>query len=77
MGVADSPDIFQQKMNNLFQGFEFIPAYIDDLLILTKGDWTDHVQNLELTLNKLKGKGLKCNIENYFFRKTKMGSNHC
>ena len=72
MGVADSPDIFQQKMNNLFQGFEFIPAYIDDLLILTKGDWTDHVQNLELTLNKLKGKVLKCNIENYSFRKTKM-----
>ena len=36
MGVQNSPDIFQQKMNDLFHGFEFIRAYIDDLLILTK-----------------------------------------
>ena len=46
MGVANSPDIFQQKMNNLFHGFEFIRAYTDDLLILTKGDWNDHVQKM-------------------------------
>ena len=59
-------------MNNLFHGFEFIRVYIYDLLILTKIDWTDHVQKLELTLNKLKVKGLKCNIENSFFGKTEM-----
>ena len=34
-------------MNDLFHGFKFIRAYIDDLLILTKEDWTDHVHNLE------------------------------
>ena len=59
-------------MNDLFHGFKFIRAYIDDLLILTKGDWIDHVQKLELTLNKLKEKGLKCNIENSFLGQTKM-----
>ena len=32
----------------------------------------DHVQKLELTLNKLKGKGLKCNIEKSFFGQTEM-----
>ena len=46
MGVVNSPDIFQQKMNDLFHRFELVPAYIDDLLILNKGDWTDHIQNL-------------------------------
>ena len=46
MGVVNSLDIFQQKMNDLFHGFEFICAYIDDLSILTKGDWIDHVQKL-------------------------------
>ena len=56
MGSANSPDIFQHKMNGLFHGFEFICAYIDKLLILTKGYWTEHVQYLELTLNKLKVK---------------------
>ena len=62
----------QQKMHDLFYGFEFIPAYIDDLLMLTKGDRTDHIHNLELTLNKLKGKGLNFNIEKSFFRKNEM-----
>ena len=72
MGVANFPYILQQKMNDLFRGFEFIRAYIYDFLIPTKGYWNDHVHKLELTLNKLKGKGLKCNIEKYFFRQTKM-----
>ena len=62
MRVANSPDIFQQKMIYLFHGFEFIRAYIDEILILTKGEWTYHVQKLELKLNKLKVKGLKFNI---------------
>ena len=49
-------------MNDLFHEFKFIRAYIYDSLVLTKGDWTDHVYNLELTLDKLKEKGLECNI---------------
>ena len=59
-------------MNDLFHGFKFIRAYIDDLLILTKGGWRDHVQKSELTLNKLNGKGFKCDIERSFFGQTKM-----
>ena len=72
MRVEKPPENFQQKMNDLFHGFEFICAYIDDLLILTKGYWKNHVQKLELTLNKLKEKGIKCNIEKYIFGITKM-----
>ena len=59
-------------MNDFFYRLEFIRAYIDGFFILTKGDWTDHGHKLELTLNKLKGKRLKCNIEKYFFGQTKM-----
>ena len=33
---------------------------------------TDHVHKLELTLNKLKESGLKCNIEDYLFGQTEM-----
>ena len=54
MWVMNSPDIFQQKMNDLFHGFEFIRVYIYDHLISTKGNWTDHVHKLKLNLNKLK-----------------------
>ena len=49
-------------MSDLFHGFQFIRAYIDELLVLTKVDWIDHVHKLELTLNKLKEQGLKCDI---------------
>ena len=66
-GVANLTDIFQQKINDLFHVFKFIRAYIDELLILTKRDWTDNVQKIELTLNKMREKGYKCYIEESFF----------
>ena len=37
MGLCNSPDIFQEKMNILMGDLEYVRAYIDDLLILTKG----------------------------------------
>ena len=72
MGVASYPDIIQHKTNDLIHELGFIPEYIDDLLVLTRGDWTYRVQKLELTLTKLKVKGLKYNIEKSFFVHTKM-----
>ena len=42
VGVTNSLGNFQEKMNKMFHGFEFIWAYIDDILIITKGDWSDH-----------------------------------
>ena len=72
MGIANFPDILQQKMNDLFYGFEFIRAYIDDISILTKGYWIDNEKKLELILNNLKGKWLKFNIEKSLFGHIKM-----
>ena len=59
-------------MNALYHGFKFSRAYMDELLILTKGDWTNHVEKSELNINRLKGKGLKCHIEKSFFGQTEM-----
>ena len=72
MGVGNSPNIFQQKMNDLFHAFKFICVCTDEVLILTRGDWKDNVHKLEWTLNKLKDKGIKCNIEMFFFVQIKM-----
>jgi hypothetical protein len=45
MGTAVSPDILQAKMNMLFNELEYVRAYIDDLLIITKGERPqDHVE---------------------------------
>ena len=62
MGVSNPSDTFQDKMNKMFRGFEFIRAYIDELLIITKGDWSNHLEKLEQTLQKLKDNGPKCKI---------------
>ena len=35
MGLFDSPDIFQEKMNGLFYGLDYVRMYIDDLLIIS------------------------------------------
>ena len=72
MGVSKSLDIFQEKMIKMFRGFDFIGAYTDDLLIITKGDWSDHLEKLELTLQNLKYNRLKCNIETSFFGLTQI-----
>ena len=72
MGFADSPEILQHRMNDLFDGFEFIRAYMDYLWVLTGVKCRDHVQNLKLALNKMKGKWLKCNIERSLFGKIEM-----
>ncbi len=37
MGIAGSPNIFQEKMSNLIATLEFVQTYLDDLLIITKG----------------------------------------
>lgn len=67
MGVCNSPDIFQEKILELFEGIEFVRAYLDDLLILTKGDWNDHLGKLETVLNRIANAGLKINAEKSFF----------
>ena len=56
----------------MFHGFDFIRAYINDLLVIAKGDRSDHLEKLELTPQKLKDNGLKCNIKKSFFGQTEM-----
>ena len=61
-GGEQLPEKFPDKLNKMFRGLNFIRSCIDDLLIITKGDWSNKLEKLERTLQKLK-KGLKCNIE--------------
>ena len=56
MDVSNSLGIFQEKVNEMFQRFEFIRAYIDDLLLVIKGYWYDHLKNWNLRYKILKTK---------------------
>jgi hypothetical protein len=58
MGLCNSPDIFQEEMINLMQGLEFTQAYIDDLLILSTGSFSQHLEHLDKVLSHLN----KCSL---------------
>ena len=72
MGGCNSPDILQEKMNEIFRGIEFIRAYINGILVITRGDWCDHLDKLELVLKNHRANGLKCHIKKSYFGQTKM-----
>ena len=67
MGLCNSPDIFQEKMLNLFVDLEYVRTYIDDLLVITKGSLDDHLEKLDIVLNKLRRAGLKVNANKSYF----------
>ena len=54
MGVSNSQEIFQDKINNLFQWFGFIREYMYKLLVLKKVDVKVYLEKLELVLIKIK-----------------------
>jgi hypothetical protein len=63
MGIKNSPDIFQQKISDLMEGLEdFIRAYLDDILIITKGTYQDHLDKVAEVLKRLQNAGLQVNL---------------
>ena len=62
MGISGAPDIFQQKMTTLMANLEFIRVYLDDLLILTKSSFSNHLTKLETVFERLRKANLKVNI---------------
>ena len=67
MGLAGSPDIFQEKMSNLMRGLEFVRVYIDDILVISQGNFEQHLSQLELALQRIDKVGLKINPAKSFF----------
>ena len=67
MGLCNSPDIFQEKMSELFVGLDTVCVYIDELLHVTKGSWTEHLSILEEISTRLQKAGLKVNASKYCF----------
>ena len=71
MGLCNSPYIFQERMNELFQDLDCVRLYIKDLIVLSNGTWEEHLANLINVLTKLINNGLKVNIDKYVFGQTK------
>ena len=67
MGLCNSPDIFQEKISELFIVLDTVRVYIDDLLYVTKGYWTEHLTLLEDMFNSIQKAGLKVNVRKSCF----------
>src|SRR5687768_3056268 len=72
MGLCNSPDIFQEKMSELMVGLEFARAYLDNLLLITKGNFEEHLDQLEQALTKFSKAGLKINASKSSFCQTEL-----
>ena len=72
MGISNAPDIFQEKMGELVSDLEFARAYLDDLLIISKGSLEDHFSHIEQVLTRLSEAGLKVNVSKSSFCQTEL-----
>ena len=67
MGLCNSHEIFQEKMSELFVSMDTVRVYIDELLHVTKGYWTEHITLLEEMFTRLQKDGLKINTSKSCF----------
>ena len=71
MGLCNSPDIFQEYMGELLGDLEHVRAYIDDLLIISKGTYEDHLEKLDEVFKRLQEAGVKVNTVKSAFGKNR------
>jgi hypothetical protein len=67
MGIASSPDIFQSKMSEPMEDLEYVQAYLDDLLCISRSSLEDHLKKLKEVLRCLHDADLKVNAEKLTF----------
>ena len=58
MGIFNIPDIFQENTLEIFEGLDMVCAYIVDVIVITKHEFTDKLKVLEKRLQKLSEEGL-------------------
>ena len=63
MGINCSPVIFQKKINDLMSGIEYVRTNLDDLLIKSNRDFSDHLNKIATVLNRLNGTRLKVHVK--------------
>jgi hypothetical protein len=63
MGDAGFTDIFQSKMLELMESLEYVQAYLDDFLCISRSSLENHLKKLEEVLRRLCNAGLKVNAE--------------
>ena len=72
MGIKNSPDIIQQVMQDLLGDLDWVRVYMDDILITSSKDFADHMEKLEIVLERLAQAGFRANVRKCFFAEEKL-----
>jgi hypothetical protein len=72
MGIQNSPDIFQNIINDVMAGLENVRAYLDDILITTSGTFEDHLKEVQKVLDRLEKTGFAVNVKKSSFAVSEM-----
>ena len=67
--MDNGPDIFQEKMNKVFNGLDCVArTCIDNLLIISNKSFEDHIKRLNEVLRRLRSAVFKVNAKNIFWK---------
>ena len=53
MGMCPSGDIFQAKVDKLLGDIQGVKTYIDDILVLSKDSFENHIKQLRMIFYRL------------------------
>ena len=69
MGLKISADVFQRELGNQFKHLPYVLIYVDDILIITKGSYDQHLKAVETVLCILRKCGMQINPDKSYFCK--------
>ena len=67
IGMGISGDIFQTKVKKLLGDIERVKAYIENIIVLDKGKFADHVGQLRFYFSRIRKSGLKIRSKKCIF----------
>jgi Reverse transcriptase (RNA-dependent DNA polymerase). len=59
MGMCCSGDVFQAKVDQLLGDIDGVKTYINDILVISKGSFDDHLKQLDTCFKRIQDAGLK------------------
>ena len=61
MGMCAYGDIFQSKVDEILSDIKGVKTYIDDILVLGKDSFENHIEHPRIIFGRLRAAGLKVN----------------
>ena len=66
MRVTPVADVFRAEMSSLFTDMEDVAVYIDDVVVISYGDFESHMKLVSVFLGCLEDAGMKINSQKSF-----------